>query len=137
MRRGSTLVEFAITWPICLLLVFGCVQLSIWGAESYSARQAALAAARLGQVPGTTQDSLAAVALSALGRSLVGTTPRAWCPGDPRPSPDVWVCVGLDAGSVEVRVGGNAPAILPLLPGRSGLPLGADVKLARETFAGP
>jgi len=50
MRRanGSALLEFAIVWPVALLLVAGSVQLAVWGSEAYSARQAALAGARTG-----------------------------------------------------------------------------------------
>jgi len=65
---------------------------------------------------------------------LVGTTAGAWCPSSAGAPPPVWVCVTWSAATVEVRVGGSAPALLPLLPGSGGLPLGADVALARETF---
>jgi len=40
----------------------------------------------------------------------------------------------MSAATVEVRVGGSIPTLLPLLPGGGGLPLDADVVLAREMF---
>ena len=43
--RGTAILEFALAWPVALLLALGCVELAVWGAESYAARSAALATA--------------------------------------------------------------------------------------------
>ena len=51
-----------------------------------------------------------------------------------RRPPAVWVCAVLSTAHVEVRVGGAVPALVPLLPGGGGLPVAADVGLAREVF---
>ena len=95
MSRGNALLEFAIAWPIVLLLVAGSIQLSIWGAESYSVRQAALAGARAASVAGAGPDVGVTVAQGALGRSLVGAHSGPWCPGAAAPPPDVWICASV------------------------------------------
>ncbi|HEY8812767.1 MAG TPA: TadE/TadG family type IV pilus assembly protein [Candidatus Dormibacteraeota bacterium] len=133
-NRGSALLEFAIAWPVALLLVVGSVQLAVWGSEAFAAKQAALAGARAGTSAGGTAALARAAAIASLRPVLVGTTAGAWCPSSAGAPPPVWVCVTWSAATVEVRVGGSAPALLPLLPGSGGLPLGADVALARETF---
>ena len=133
-NRGSALLEFAIAWPVALLLVVGSVQLAVWGSEAFAAKQAALAGARAGSSARGTAALAGAAALASLRPVLVGTTAAAWCPSTGGPQPPVWVCVTWSAATVEVRVGGSVPALLPLLPGAGGLPLGADVALARETF---
>src|SRR4029077_6633293 len=51
-ERGTALMEFALAWPIVLLLVLGAVEMAVWGSESASAREAALAGARAGTVAG-------------------------------------------------------------------------------------
>ena len=132
-RSGSALLEFAIAWPVALLLVVGTVQLAIWGTEVYAVRQAALAGARAGSgVGGGTAVGLAA-SLEVLRPSLVGVSPAAWCPGQPRP-PRLWVCVRESASLTQVTIRGTVPGLLPLLPGGLWLPVGADVALPRETF---
>jgi Flp pilus assembly protein TadG len=133
-RAGSTLLEFAIAWPVAVLLVAGSVQLAIWGAQASAARQAALAGARAGSAADANAAMAESVALASLRPVLVGTAASAWCPGSRTPSPPVWVCVGWSAAKVEVRVGGSVPPIVPLVSGASGLPLTADVALVREAF---
>ncbi len=128
------MLEFAIAWPICLVIVAGCIQLSTWGAESYAARQAALAGARSATAAGASADTAATVTIAALGRSLLGAHIARWCPGSAGAAPDVWVCATAGAGVVEVRVGGSVPALLSLVPGGTGLPIGADVVLGQEAF---
>ena len=128
------MLEFAIAWPVCLLLVAGAIQLSVWSAESQAVRQAALAGARSGTAVGAGADVAAAVTMAALGRSLIGAQPRRWCPVEGGPEPAVWVCTGSTVTFVEVRVGGRVPALLPLLPGGSGLPVAAHAVIAREAF---
>ncbi len=123
-RRGqvaAALVEFAIVWPIALLVVLATVETAVWSSESYAARAASLAVA-------------AQVARSALSSSLVGVEAAIWCPGQARPAPPVWVCA-IDLGaSIAVEVGGSAPALVPIAPG-AGLPLHARVVLPKERFA--
>jgi len=136
MRRanGSALLEFAIVWPVALLLVAGSVQLAVWGSEAYSARQAALAGARTGSAADGTAALAESAALRLLQPALVGTSAGAWCPGATGAKPAVWVCAVSNTARIEVRVGGAVPALVPLLPGGGGLPVAADVGLAREMF---
>lgn len=134
MSRGSALLEFAIAWPVSLLLVAGCIQLAVWGSESFAAREAALAGAHAGTVAGSGADAAATVTIAALGRSLVGVRARRWCPGSTDLAPEVWVCARLRNGSVQVVVAGTVPALLPLVPGGHGLPIRASVVLSQETF---
>ena len=136
MRRanGSALLEFAIAWPVALLLVASSVQLAVWGSEAYSARQAALAGARTGSAADGTAALAESAALRLLQPALVGTSAGAWCPGATGKRPAVWVCAVFDTAWIEVRVGGAVPALVPLLPGGGGLPVAADVGLAREVF---
>ncbi len=136
-RRGqvaAALVEFAIVWPIALLVVLATVETAVWSSESYAARAASLAGARAGSVAGATPAVAAQVARSALSSSLVGVEAAIWCPGQARPAPPVWVCA-IDLGaSIAVEVGGSAPALVPIAPG-AGLPLHARVVLPKERFA--
>jgi hypothetical protein len=127
------LVEFALAWPVALLLVLGCVQLAIWGTEAFAARSAALAGARAATVAGARPGIAAVVVVRALGPSLPGTVVSAWCPGQGGGTPDVWVCANEMSASVEVTVGGSVSSLVPILP--SGLPLRAHVVLQKESFA--
>lgn len=132
-QRAAALVEFALAWPIALIIVLATVQAAVWAAESYGARAASLAGARAGSVAGGTASIAAEVARQALDSSLVGTRATVWCPGTSTGRPAVWVCA-IDRGtSVEVDIGGIAPALVPLVPG-GGLPLRAGVSLDKETF---
>ncbi|HSP10253.1 MAG TPA: TadE/TadG family type IV pilus assembly protein [Candidatus Dormibacteraeota bacterium] len=137
MRRaaaGTALVEFALAWPVALLLALGCIEFSVWGAEAQAVRSAALAGARAASVAGGGPSVASRVTLRALEPSLVGVVAAAWCPGQAGTPPEVWVCA-KDAGqSIEVTVGGTAPAIVPLVAW-SGLPLHADVAMRKETFS--
>ena len=133
-QAGSTLLEFAIAWPVALLLIAGSVQLAVWGSQAYAAKQAALAGARAGSAADGTAALTESVTLASLRPVLVGTRASAWCPASRGPSPPVWVCVSWSGTAVEVRVGGSVPAILPFVSDGRGLPLNADVVLVRETF---
>lgn len=137
MRRGSrgaALVEFALVWPIALLIVLATVEAAVWASEAYAARAASLAGARAGSVVGGSAAVASAVARSALSSSLVGAAAGAWCPGEARPAPAVWVCALDHGASMEVDVGGAAPALVPLL-GAGGLPLHAHAVLQKERFS--
>jgi hypothetical protein len=132
-QRGAALAEFAVTWPLLLLTVLGATELAIWSVESAAARSAALAGAEAGSVAGATPATASSVAVAALRPALVGTAASAWCPGAGAP-PAVWVCA-VDRGSaMEVMVDGLVPALVPLVPGRSGLPVRADVRIPKEVF---
>jgi Flp pilus assembly protein TadG len=133
-RRGSALLEFAIAWPVALLLVMASVQLSVWASESYAVRQAALVGARAGSAADGSAAIAQEVALEALRPALVGVVAVPWCAVSRTPQPRLWVCVTWSTTAVEVRVGGSVPALAPLLPGGRGLPVAADVTLAREAF---
>ena len=131
---GTALIEFALAWPIALLLALGCVEISVWSAEAFAVRSAALAGARAASVADAPESVASQVALRALEPSLVGATAAAWCPGQAGSKPEVWVCARDVGETVEVTIGGTAPAIMPLVAG-AGLPLHAHVVLQKETFS--
>jgi len=136
-QRGSALTEFALAWPLILLLVLSAVQVAVYGVESYSAREAALVGARIASERGATLDVAQQAAIRALRPALAGATATPWCPPPPdgeRPPPWVWVCGQNTPAGVELRVGGQVPPVLPL-PGGAALPISADAQLAREVFA--
>jgi hypothetical protein len=132
-HRGAAILEFALAWPLALLLVLGCVELAVWSAESFAARSAALAGARAASVAGSNPRIAALVTISALAPSLVGVKAELWCPGQGAASPPVWVCATDLGPVVQVEVGGSVPALVPVGP-REGLPLHAHVTIAKETF---
>ena len=136
MRRrqhAAALVEFALAWPIALLLVLSTVEAAVWAAEAYAAHAATVAGARAGAIAGGTAQVASAVTLRTLSASLVGVVPRPWCPGASLSPPPVWVCATDLGQSIEVDVGGSVPALVPLVPG-TGLPLRAHVVLGKEKF---
>jgi len=133
IQAGAALVEFALVWPIALLIVLATVETAVWSVEAYAARAASLAGARAGAMAGGTPSAAAEVARRTLSSSLVGVAAVIWCPGGQRPAPPVWVCA-VDLGTgVEVDIGGAAPALVPLVAG-GGIPLQAHVILRKETF---
>jgi hypothetical protein len=133
-QAAAALVEFALVWPIALLVVLAVVETAVWSAEAYAARAASLAGARAGTVAGATAAVASDVARRTLSSSLVGVEAAAWCPGDPRTAPPIWVCARDLGTSIEVEVGGSAPALVPVVPG-GGIPLHAHVVLPKERFA--
>jgi hypothetical protein len=118
---------------VALLLVLGSVQLGVWGSEAYAVRQAAVAGARAATGTGGSAAVAAGVALATLRPALVGAAAGSWCPGAAAPPPPVWVCVTFSPTSVEVRISGSVPGLVPLPPS-GGLPVAADVVMAREVF---
>jgi hypothetical protein len=138
MRRraqaAAALVEFALVWPIALLIVLAAVETAVWSAEAYAVRSASLAGARAGSVAGGTPQVATAVAIRTLSAGLVGAVAVAWCPGSQPPAPPLWVCA-IDTGeALEVDIGGSVPALVPIAPG-PGLPVHAQVVLEKERFA--
>ena len=132
--RGAATLEFALAWPVALLLALGCVELAVWGAESFAARSAALAGARAASVAGSSPEVATSVTVRVLSSSLVGVRAGAWCPGQAGAAPPVWVCATDLGSAVQVEVGGSAPALIPFGTG-AGLPLRAHVALQKEAFA--
>jgi len=132
-QRAAALVEFALAWPIALLIVLSTVEAAVWATEAYAAHAATIAGARAGAIAGGTAQVASAVTLRALSASLVGVVPRPWCPGSGPLPPPVWVCATDLGQSIEVDVGGTVPALVPLVPG-TGLPLRAHVVLSKEQF---
>jgi hypothetical protein len=133
-RQGAAaLVEFALAWPIALLIVLSTVEAAVWAAEAYAAHAATVAGARAGAIVGGTAQVASAVTLRTLSASLVGVVPAPWCPGASALPPPVWVCATDLGQSIEVDIGGSVPALVPLVPG-AGLPLRAHVVLAKERF---
>ncbi|MDQ6878608.1 MAG: hypothetical protein M3082_13155 [Candidatus Dormibacteraeota bacterium] len=127
-------MEFALAWPIALLLVLGAVETAVWGSEEFAARSAALAGARAGAVAGATPALAAEVTLRTLSPSLVGVVASAWCPGDSRPAPSVWVCARNLGAAVEVDVGGVVPALVPIV-NQAALTVQAHVIVQKEVFS--
>ena len=134
MKRGAALVEFALAWPIALLIVLATVEAAVWAEEAYAARSAAIAGGRAGAVAGGSAAVATTVTLRALSSSLIGVVPKPWCPDMSVPPPPVWVCAADLGRSIDVQVGGYVPALVPLAPGSSGLPLRAHVALPKEEF---
>jgi hypothetical protein len=132
-QRGAAVLEFALAWPVALLLVLGCVELAVWGAESFAARAAALAGARAASVAGSSPRIAENVTMRVLAPSLVGVEAGAWCPGQDSPTPGVWVCAKEKGSLVQVDVGGSVPALVPI-GFEDGLPLHAHVEIHKEAF---
>jgi TadE-like protein len=132
--RGTALMEFALAWPMALLLVLGAVETAVWGSEAFAARSAALAGARAGAVAGAGRAVAVKVTVHTLAPSLVGVTPAAWCPGESQTLPAVWVCARDLGAAIEVDIGGVVPAIVPMIH-LGGLPLRARVVVQKEAFA--
>jgi TadE-like protein len=133
-ERGAAILEFALAWPVALLLVVGCVERAVWCAESYAARSAALAGARAASVAGSSPRIAALVTIRALSPSLVGVQAGAWCPGQGGAAPPVWVCAKDVGSDVQVEVGGSVPALVPVGLGQ-GLPVHAHVEIQKEAFS--
>ncbi|HYL70634.1 MAG TPA: hypothetical protein VEY89_04955 [Candidatus Dormibacteraeota bacterium] len=133
-QRATALIEFALAWPLALLIILATVEAAVWAAEAYAARAATLAGARAGAIAGGTAAVASEVTLRTLSAGLVGVVPVPWCPGDATSQPHVWVCAKDLGQAIEVQVGGSAPALVPLAPG-AGLPLSASVVLLKEEFA--
>ncbi|HEY2598776.1 MAG TPA: TadE/TadG family type IV pilus assembly protein, partial [Candidatus Dormibacteraeota bacterium] len=134
LTRGTALIEFALAWPIALLLALGSVETAVWGSEAYAARSAALAGARAAAATGGTPVLAVEVTRRILSPSLVGVSSSAWCPGGTQAAPALWVCATDLGDAVQVEVGGMVPAIVPLV-GADGLPLHARVVVQKEVFS--
>ena len=132
--RGTALVEFALAWPVAVVLVLGAVETAVWSSESFAARSAALAGARAAAASGGSPAVAVAVTKRALSPSLVGVSVSTWCPGESQASPALWVCARDVGDAVRVEIGGAVPTIVPLI-GQDGLPLQANVAVQKEIFA--
>jgi hypothetical protein len=127
-------MEFALAWPVVLLLVLGAVQVTVWESEAAAARDAALAGARAGTVAGAGMKVAAQVTMRVISASLVGVRAIAWCPSDMGPPPVLWVCATDLGSALQIDIGGVVPMLVPVLPER-GLPIRAHVVLDKEGFA--
>ena len=130
--RGAALIEFALAWPVALLLVLGAVELALWASESFAVRAAALAGARAATVAGAGPDVAAEVALRALRPAVFGTAVTAGCDVAPPPA-GITVCARDIGPQIEVDVDGSVPALVPLAPG-GGLPVSAHVVMRKELY---
>lgn len=126
-------MEFALVWPIALLLVLGCVELAIWGTEAYAVRAAALAGARAGSVAGANPEIAARLAQRSLAPSLIGASADIWCPGTAAQPHGVWICATDLGSAIEVDIGGTVPALVPTVVS-AGLPVQAHAVIQKETF---
>lgn len=133
VMAGTALMEFALAWPVALVLVLGAVETAIWGSETFAAQSSALAGARAGAVVGASSEIAVAVTLRSIAPSLVGVTAASWCPQESRPAPPVWVCARDLGSAIEVDVGGVVPALVPIVHER-GLPLSARAVVVKEVF---
>jgi hypothetical protein len=131
--RGTALVEFALAWPVALLLALGAVETAVWTSETFAARSAALAGARAATAVGGSPEVAAAMTRRVLAPSLVGVSVSEWCPGEPQTAPALWVCASDLGDAIKVEIGGAVPAIVPLV-GQAGLPLRAQVVVQKERF---
>ncbi len=112
-------MEFALAWPIVLLLVLGAVQLALWASESAAARGAALAGARAGTVAGAGTDMAARVTLNSLTPALVGAGAAIWCPADSGRQPMLWISAGEEAERTSAcRAGAMRTGSRPSCSGR-------------------
>lgn len=134
-QRAAALVEFALAWPVALLIILATVQAAVWSAEAYAARAATLAGAHAGAIAGGSAHLASVVAVRTLSSDLIGVVPRAWCPGASLLPPPVWVCATDLGASIEVDVGGTVPALVPFAIG-DGLPIRAHIVLTKERFTG-
>ena len=132
--RGTALVEFALAWPVALLLALGTVETAVWASETFAAQSAALAGARAAAAAGGSPEVAIAVTQHVLSPSLVGVSSSAWCPGESQTSPALWVCARDLGDATQVEIGGSVPAIVPLVA-MDGLPLHARVVVQKERFA--
>jgi hypothetical protein len=132
--RGTALVEFALAWPIALLLALGTVETAVWASETFAAQSAALAGARFAAGAGGTPEVAATITQRVLSPSLVGVAATTWCPGESRVSPALWICARDLGDAMQVEIGGTVPAIVPLVA-RTGLPLHARSVVQKERFA--
>lgn len=133
LSRGAALVEFALAWPLAIAVVMVSVELGVWGVEWSAAHAAAAAGARAASVSGAQPRTGALVALRTLAPALAGARAGIWCPGQAPASPSVWVCSRDLGRTVQVSIGGDVPALLPVLGGK-GLPIRAEVTVQKETF---
>jgi Flp pilus assembly protein TadG len=131
--RGTALVEFALAWPIALLLALGTVETAVWASETFAARFAALAGARAAAAAGGTPQDAVDVTRNVLSPSLIGVSASAWCPGESQTAPALWVCARDLGDSVQVEVGGVVPALVPLVS-QAGLPISAEAVVQKERF---
>lgn len=134
LKRGAALLEFALAWPIALLLALGTIEAGIWSSETFAAHSAALAGARAAAGAGGTPALAVDVTRRILAPSLVGVATVAWCPGASQNAPALWVCASDLGDAVEVEVRGTVPALVPLI-GTAGLPLHARSVVQKEVFA--
>jgi len=126
-------MEFALAWPIVLLLVLGAVQIALWVSEAAAVREAARAGARAGTVAGASADLAARVTVTAMSAALVGSDVAVWCPGQRAPQPRLWVCAKDIGSALQVDVGGSVSAVVPIVRG-GGIPIRAHVVLDKEGF---
>ncbi len=137
VQRGSTLLEFALAWPVALLLVLGAIQLGVYSVEVNAARAAALAGARAAATRGGTISQGTLVAVLALDPALVGVQATSYCQGGrggPRNAPPVSVCTRTSAGLVSVVVSGKVPSLVPLVGPQLALPIYANAVVHSEVF---
>lgn len=130
--RGSALVEFALAWPVALLIVLGAVEISLWASESFAARDAALAAARAEAVAGGSPAAASRIAISDLQAGVFGAPVIASC-NRALGGEGIEVCVRDLGPEVDVAIDGSVPSLVPLAAGHA-LPISAHAVVRKEVY---
>lgn len=130
--RGTALIEFALAWPVALLLVLGGVEVALWASESLAARAAVLAGARAATVAGASPDTATVITIRALQPSVFGAKVVASCDRGGADA-ELRVCAHDLGSQVDVSIDGSVPSLAPLVSGR-GLPISAHVVVRKELF---
>ena len=144
------MIEFAVVFPIVLLVVVGFLASALSAIETINAvnvaETAALTASQAAGTSSATAVDLGAVptVIPRLQSGLFGTTvqwkPGRWCPSlPPSPTGTVDLCAsqpttGPDAGLVVVQIDGRPDPQLPLV-GLLDRPLRVAAAIAPGTFA--
>lgn len=124
-RRGALAVELALCLPLLLLFLFGCYEIARANMISHAAESAAYEAARVGILPGTSEDKIRDAAdfiLSSVGVSDfdVEITPTVITSQTPLVKVEI---------TVPYRANTSVPAFFLSDPNFRG-----ECELTRETF---
>lgn len=119
-ERGAVALEFALAFPLVLVLTFGGVQVAFWFQARAMCQAAAQAGVRAGRVLGATADAGQSAGYAYLSATAGDTVGAAHITANPTPT------------AVSVQCSGTALRVMPL----PGLPLDVAASAAgpRERF---
>lgn len=126
-RSGSTLVEFAMAFPVLLLTLVGGTQIMLWSMAEGATHLAAQSGALYAVAAGVTPQQGAQYAALQLRRFSPGATVAVACQTS---TADLDVCGRSSGGWVTLTVSGRLPSLFSFAP----LPVDATVRLRQETF---